>query len=241
MSNYSTNRKEVEKNLEVLNELSREIGKPSLYHASQYADFPKWLANTFGSGNRQAVTRVMEKLYPLDDRVLDILPSIIELEKNIKTVGQHIDSVRSAIYKEGGKTELKYLEEITDCFSREKCRVSSEIANTYDSVSFSLLFPVKEYSVFREFNDLLTSLKLTKQNKEKIWWYLQTGDKEPDYFQRDNKAIFESVKFDNLVKLCKQLNDNLAPLHKRGFNAYLHLEDITSSNAKFTVRVSAAR
>ena len=136
-------------------------------------------------------------------------------------------TLTDTIRKESGQNELVFLEEITHCFP-ENFRISTEIENDWRSISFGVIFSIKDFPNSAKLPNIFQERKIYKNDYERLFRGLTNesalGWRDQEALKEDF-SIFELAKKENF-----SLNERLKPLINRGFQAYLTVKNISSKN-----------
>ena len=210
-SNFVNNKVNTEKNLDFLSNL---ISLRSQYHR-QLPYNPNVFSNTDS------------RRFDLDPRAKELLDKALEIELEINKLSDMCYTLTDTIRKESGQNELVFLEEITDCFP-ENFRISTEIENDWRSISFGVIFSIKDFPNSAKLPNIFQERKIYKNDYERLFRGLTNesalGWRDQEALQEDF-SIFELAKKENF-----SLNERLKPLINRGFQAYLTVKNISSKN-----------
>ena len=210
-SNFVNNKANTEKNLDFLSNL---ISLRSQYHR-QLPYNPNVFSNTDS------------RRFDLDPRAKELLDKALEIELEINKLSDMCYTLTDTIRKESGQNELVFLEEITDCFP-ENFRISTEIENDWRSISFGVIFSIKDFPNSAKLPNIFQERKIYKNDYERLFRGLTNesalGWRDQEALKEDF-SIFELAKKENF-----SLNERLKPLINRGFQAYLTVKNISSKN-----------
>lgn len=210
-SNFVNNKVNTEKNLDFLSNL---ISLRSQYHR-QLPYNPNVFSNTDS------------RRFDLDPRAKELLDKALEIELEINKLSDMCYTLTDTIRKESGQNELVFLEEITHCFP-ENFRISTEIENDWRSISFGVIFSIKDFPNSAKLPNIFQERKIYKNDYERLFRGLTNesalGWRDQEALKEDF-SIFELAKKENF-----SLNERLKPLINRGFQAYLTVKNISSKN-----------